>query len=66
METPKIINLSYSSDNESSKLATKNDTLLMTKIMENMAKEAKTIQPLNLRQKLLKQIFVIFQMHIFL
>ena len=66
METPKIINLSYSSDNESSKLATKNDTLLMTKIMENMAKEVKTIQPLNLRQKLLKQIFVIFQMHIFL
>ena len=66
METPKIINLSYSSDNESSKLATKNDTLLMTKIMENMAKEVKTIQPLNSRQKLLKQIFVIFQMHIFL
>ena len=44
---------------------TKNDTLLMTKIMDNVAEEMKMIQPLNLRQKLLNQIFVITQMHIF-
>ena len=43
----------------------KNGTLLMTKIMDNMAEEMKIIQPLNLRQKLLSQIFVISQMHIF-
>ena len=42
-----------------------NGTLLMTKIMDNMAEEMKIIQPLNLRQKLLSQIFVISQMHIF-
>ena len=34
--------------------------------MENMEEEMKMIQPLNLRQKLLNQIFVITQMHIFL
>ena len=47
-------------------LKQENGTLLMTKIMDNMAEEMKTIQPLNLRQKLLKQIFVITEMHIFL
>ena len=47
-------------------LQQKNGTLLMIKIMDNMAKEMKMIQPLNLRQKLLNQIFVITQMHIFL
>ena len=41
-------------------------TLLMAKIMENMAEEMKIIQPLNLKQKSLSQIFVITQMHIFL
>ena len=41
-------------------------TLLMTKIMDNMAEEVKMIQPLNLKQKSLNQIFVITQMHIFL
>ena len=34
-------------------------TLLMTKIMGNMEEEMKMIQLLNLRQKLLNQIFVI-------
>ena len=34
-------------------------TLLMTKIMDNMVEEIKMIQLLNLRQKLLNQIFVI-------
>ena len=38
--------------------------LLMTKITQNMVKEMKMIQALNLRQKLLNQIFVIIQMHI--
>ena len=47
-------------------LQQENDTLLMTKIMDNMAEETKMILPLNLRQKLLNQIFVITQMHIFL
>ena len=41
-------------------------TLLVTKIMDNMAEEMKMIQPLSLKQKSLKQIFVITQMHIFL
>ena len=44
----------------------KNGTLLGTKIMDNMAKEMKIMQPLNLKQKSLNQIFVITQMHIFL
>ena len=66
METRKIVNVLNDSDNESSKFATRNGTLLMTKIMGNMAKEMKIIQPLNLKQKLLNQIFVITQMHIFL
>ena len=45
-----------------------NGTLLRTKTMVNMAEEMKVkmIQPLNLKQKLLNQIFVITQMHIFL
>ena len=47
-------------------LQQENGTLLTTKIMDNMVKEMKMIQPLNLRQKLLNQIFVITQMHIFL
>ena len=47
-------------------LQQENGTLLMNKIMDNMAKEMKTMQPLNLKQKSLNQIFVITQMHIFL
>ena len=47
-------------------LQQENGTLLMTKIMDNMAEEMKMIQPLNLKQKSLNQIFVITQMHIFL
>ena len=43
-----------------------NGTLLMTKIMDNMAEETKMIQPLNLKQKSLNHIFEITQMHIFL
>ena len=37
-------------------LQRENSTLLMTKIMDNMAEEMKMIQPLNLKQKSLNQI----------
>ena len=47
-------------------LQPENGTLLMTKLVDNMVDEVKMIQPLNLRQNLLNQIFVITQMHIFL
>ena len=47
-------------------LQQENGTLLMTKIIDNMAEEMKMIQLLNLGQKLLNQIFLITQMHIFL
>ena len=47
-------------------LQQENDTLLMTKVMDNMAEEMKMIQPLNLKQKSLNQIFVITQIPIFL
>ena len=43
-----------------------NGMLLMTKIMDNMVEEMRMIQPLNLKQKSLNQIFMITQMHIFL
>ena len=47
-------------------LQQENGTLLMTKTMDNMAMEMKMVQPLNLKQKSLNQVFVIIQMHIFL
>ena len=47
-------------------LEQENGTLLMTKVMDNMAEEMKIIQPLSLEQKSLIQIFVITQMDIFL
>ena len=47
-------------------LQQENGTLLMTKIMDNMAEEMKMFQPLYLKQKSLKQIFVAIQMLIFL
>ena len=43
-------------------LQQENGTLLMIKIMENMAQEMKMIQLLNMRQKLLNQIFETIQM----
>ena len=66
MKNQKIVNLLNCSDNESSKFATKNGTLLMTKIIDSMAKEVKMIQPLSLKQKSLNQIFLIIQIHILL
>ena len=52
--------------NDLQKLLQENGTLLMTKIMDNMAEEMKMIQPSNWKQKSLSQIFVINQMFIFL
>ena len=66
METQKIVNLLNDTDNKSSKFATKNGMLLMIKIIQNMVKEMKTIQALNLRQQSSHQVFVIIQMYIFL
>ena len=40
-------------------LQRENGTLLMTKIMDNMTEEMKTIQPLSLKQKSLNKIFMI-------
>ena len=65
METQKIVNLLNDSDNESSKFATRKWYINDQK-MDNMAEEMKMIQPLNLKQMSLNQIFVITQMHIFL
>ena len=42
------------------------DVSLMIRLIQNMVKEMKVIQALNLKQKLLNQIFVTIQMHIFL
>ena len=47
-------------------LEQENGMLLMTRITQSMVKEMKMIHALNLTQKLLNQIFVIIQMHIFL
>ena len=47
-------------------LQQENDTLLMTKTIDNMSVEVKMVQLLNLKQKSLNKIFVIIQMHIFL
>ena len=47
-------------------LQQQNATLLMIKVMDNMAEEMKMIQPLNLKQKSLNQISVITQIHLFL
>ena len=67
MEAQKIVNLLNNYDNESlQNLQQENGTLLMTKIMDNMAEEMKLILPLNLTQKLVNQIFVTTPMQIFL
>ena len=47
-------------------LQQENGTLLMIKIMDNMAEGMKMIQSLNFREKILHQIFVINRMHIFM
>ena len=47
-------------------LQQENGTLLTIKIMDNMAEEMNMIRLLNLKQKLLNQIFMVIQTHIFL
>ena len=42
------------------------DMLLMIKITQNMVKEMNRIRALSLKQKLLNQVLVIIQVHIFL
>ena len=64
MKTQKIVNLM--NDSNLQYLQKQNATSLMSKIMENMAEEMKMIEPLNLKQKSLNQIFAITQIHIFL
>ena len=59
METKKIVNLLNDTDHESSNWATKNDMSLMINVTQNMVKEMKIIQALNLRLKLLNQLFMI-------
>ena len=43
-----------------------NGMLSMIKITQTMVRETKIAQPLNLKPKLLNQIFVVIQTHIFL
>ena len=66
METQKIINLLGDANNNLQNMQQENDMLSMIKITQNMAKEMKIVQPLNLKPKLLNQIFVTIQTHIFL
>ena len=67
METQKIVNLFIDTNSVSlQSLQQENGMLLMTKITQNMVKEMKMFLALNLRQKLLNQVFVIIQMHIYL
>ena len=63
METQKIINLLNDSSNEESKLATKKNSMLYT-VKQQKINTTKTLL-LNLRQKLLNQVFVIILMHLF-
>ena len=65
METQNIANLLNDTDNESSKFATRKLCVINDQ-NNNMAKEMKIIEALNLRQRLSNQMFVIIQMHIFL
>ena len=62
METQKVANLLNNPDNDLQNLQQENGMLLMTKTMENMTKEMKMVEPLNLKQGLLNQAFVINQM----
>ena len=62
METQKIVNLLGHANNKYSK----NGMLSIIKIPQTMTKGMKIVQPLNLKPKLLNQIFGIIHMHIFL
>ena len=62
MEAQKIINLSNDANNEESKFAAKNGLSLTVK--QQKINKIKTIL-LNLRKKVLNQLFVIILMHLF-
>ena len=66
METQNIVNLLGDADNNLQNLQQENGMFSMIKIIQTMVKEMKIVQPLNLKPKLLNQIFVITQTHIFL
>ena len=66
METQNIVNLLGDADNNLQNLQQENGMFSMIKIIQTMVKEMKIVQPLNLKPKLLNQIFVIIQTHIFL
>ena len=66
METQKIVNLLNDSDNESSEFATRKWYIINDQNNGQYDRVNKMIQPLNLKQKSLNQIFVITQIHIFL
>ena len=67
METQKIVNLLGDADNEYPKFATRKWYVINDQNKtHDVVKEMKMVKPLNLEQKLLTQVFVIIQMHIFL
>ena len=66
METRKIANLLNDPDNKHSKFSTRKWYIINDQNNGKYGIGMKMIQPLNLKQKLLNQIFVITQMHIFL
>ena len=66
METQNIVNLLGDADNNLQNLQQENGMFSMIKIIQTMVNEMKIVQPLNLKPKLLNQIFVIIQTHIFL
>ena len=59
METQEIVKLLNDYDNQSSKFTTKKWYVVNDQTTQNIVKEMKIIQALNLKQKLLNQIFVI-------
>ena len=66
METQKIVNLLNDSEKLNSKFATRKWYIINGQNDGQYVYEMTMIQPLNLKQKSLNQIFVTTQMHIFL
>ena len=66
METQKISILLNESDNESSKFATRKWYIINDQNNRQYGEGNKNYSTISLKQKLLNQIFVITQMHIFL
>ena len=65
-ETQKIVNLLHDYDNESSKFAPRKWYIINDENNGQYRRGNENHKPLNLREKLLNQIFVITQMDIFL